>query len=291
MNPEKRSEVSSWFTGKIVSKNSSPNICWMRVGNPCPPGKLSSSCLLCVSRKWISGLARDFCKICSWICWSSVAVVFRNFNLAGVLKKRRSTVTFVPFGNPILLGFSRYPPLIRILVPPWFSSLHVSNSKWETDAIEASASPRNPSVLMRNRSSSLYILLVACLSTASWASDSLIPHPLSRMEIRSFPPFFTVTCTSVAPASMAFSSNSLTTEAGRSTTSPAAILLIKVSGSIWIFESMEEEIVIFLLETFLNWSNYLYMLIWWKFFFVEIFRHRSLKISSKQGRLSKLLQI
>src|SRR5438105_14917035 len=37
-----------------------------------------------------------------------------------------------------------------------------------------------------------------------------------------------------APASSAFSSSSFTTEAGRSTTSPAAILLATCSGSTWI---------------------------------------------------------
>src|SRR5581483_9670314 len=38
-----------------------------------------------------------------------------------------------------------------------------------------------------------------------------------------------------APASSEFSSSSLTTEAGRSTTSPAAILLATCSGRTWIF--------------------------------------------------------
>ena len=41
-------------------------------------------------------------------------------------------------------------------------------------------------------------------------------------------------CTRVAPASKLFSTNSLTTEAGRSTTSPAAIWLANRAGNISI---------------------------------------------------------
>ena len=47
--------------------------------------------------------------------------------------------------------------------------------------------------------------------------------PLSAIRTRSLPPRSTLTSTRVAPASMLFSSSSLTTLAGRSTTSPAAI--------------------------------------------------------------------
>src|ERR1700736_3190505 len=49
-----------------------------------------------------------------------------------------------------------------------------------------------------------------------------------------FPPASTLIFIRVEPASSEFSSNSFTTEAGRSTTSPAAILLATVSERMWI---------------------------------------------------------
>src|SRR5689334_22166628 len=61
-----------------------------------------------------------------------------------------------------------------------------------------------------------------------------MPHPLSEIWISFFPPASTLILMRVAPASREFSSNSLTTEAGRSTTSPAAILLATVSERTWI---------------------------------------------------------
>ncbi len=53
--------------------------------------------------------------------------------------------------------------------------------------------------------------------------------------MRRFPPASRSTSTEVAPASSAFSSSSLTTAAGRSTTSPAAIWLARWSGRMRIF--------------------------------------------------------
>src|SRR5215469_3352000 len=49
-----------------------------------------------------------------------------------------------------------------------------------------------------------------------------------------FPPISVSIRTDTAPASSAFSSNSFTTDAGRSTTSPAAILFATASGNIRI---------------------------------------------------------
>jgi hypothetical protein len=57
-------------------------------------------------------------------------------------------------------------------------------------------------------------------------SSLLIPLPLSVTLINEIPPSFISTVIAVAPASIAFSTSSLTTEEGLSTTSPAAILLI-----------------------------------------------------------------
>ena len=56
-------------------------------------------------------------------------------------------------------------------------------------------------------------------------------QPLSAIRTRSLPPRSTVTSTRVAPASIAFSSSSFTTLAGRSTTSPAAIWFTTDGGN------------------------------------------------------------
>ena len=58
---------------------------------------------------------------------------------------------------------------------------------------------------------------------------ALMPCPSSEMVMRPSPPFSRATRTVRAPASIEFSTSSFTTEAGRSTTSPAAILLMRAS--------------------------------------------------------------
>jgi len=92
-----------------------------------------------------------------------------------------------------------------------------------TEAIEASASPRKPSVFTFSRSVSEAIFEVAWRASASGSSSGGMPLPLSVMAMRLTPPSSRRTVTWVAPASSAFSSSSFTTAEGRSTTSPAAI--------------------------------------------------------------------
>src|SRR6185312_846456 len=101
----------------------------------------------------------------------------------------------------------------------------------DTSAIAARASPRNPSVAILKRSSASTSLLVAWGMKATGRSSGDIPRPSSLTLTRSFPPRSTVTSTRDAPASIAFSSNSFMTLAGRSTTSPAAIWLMTEGGS------------------------------------------------------------
>ena len=100
-----------------------------------------------------------------------------------------------------------------------------------TDAIAASASPRNPSVWTRSSSSSEAILLVAWRASASASWLRSMPQPSSLIATRRTPPSSMRNSMRRAPESIAFSSSSLTTDAGRSTTSPAAIWLISVSSS------------------------------------------------------------
>ena len=60
--------------------------------------------------------------------------------------------------------------------------------------------------------------------------SALMPQPSSVTSIRSSPPCAKPTAIRVAPASIAFSTSSLSAEAGRSTTSPAAMRLTSVFG-------------------------------------------------------------
>jgi hypothetical protein len=59
---------------------------------------------------------------------------------------------------------------------------------------------------------------------------------LARISV--LPPLRTITSTRLALASSAFSTSSLTTDAGRSTTSPAAIWLASFSGRTWMRRGM-----------------------------------------------------
>ena len=99
----------------------------------------------------------------------------------------------------------------------------VINSTCATEAILDKASPRNPKLPMVNKSSTDRILLVECRKKARGISSLLIPAPLSVIRINEIPPSLISAVIAFAPASIAFSINSFTTEAGRSTTSPAAI--------------------------------------------------------------------
>src|SRR5690606_12752976 len=96
--------------------------------------------------------------------------------------------------------------------------------------MDGSASPRKPSVRMSRRSSPLS-LEVACRSTESTRSAGSMPTPSSVTRMSDTPPPEVTTSISRAPASMAFSTSSLTTLAGRSITSPAAIRLTVSGGS------------------------------------------------------------
>src|SRR6185437_6008135 len=140
----------------------------------------------------------------------------------------------VPTGTPAGFTPINSPPANSIRVPCSSSAARVSSVSRDTAAIEGSASPRNPSVAIESKSSAVRSFDVACRSNASSASSCGIPLPSSVTRISRFPPDSTSTRTDFAPASSEFSTNSFTTDAGRSTTSPAAILFATFSGSIRI---------------------------------------------------------
>jgi len=114
---------------------------------------------------------------------------------------------------------------------PASSPVLVLSSSIETEAILGKASPRNPNVRIRNKSCSVLILLVACLLKAVKQSSEAMPSPLSNIRIFESPASSSSISITVLFASIAFSTSSFTTEAGRSTTSPAAILFESSSES------------------------------------------------------------
>ena len=115
----------------------------------------------------------------------------------------------------------RLPPSICQACSP--SRVREMMDTCATEAMEASASPRNPIDATDSSSVSERILLVAWRASASGSSSGGMPPPSSVTAMRRMPPPSSRTSMARAPASIAFSSTSLSTDAGRSMTSPAAI--------------------------------------------------------------------
>ena len=164
----------------------------------------------------------------------SVVLDLRNFLRAGMLKKRFSTRKLLPLGHDTTSCSSTFEALMTSLVPTSSSSVRVCSVTCATAAMEASASPRNPIVCRLKRSLAWRILEVAWRSKDRRASVSDMPRPLSMTCMEAFPASVTSTFMFVAPASMAFSTSSFMTDAGRCITSPAAIWFATESGSSWM---------------------------------------------------------
>jgi len=133
------------------------------------------------------------------------------------------TATWVPAGRPAGRASFSTPPSTSSWKPASASGVRVVRQKRDTAAMDGSASPRKPMVDSANRSSRHASLEVAWRKSARRASSGVMPQPSSTTRTSRRPPPSTSMSMRVAPASMAFSTSSLTTEAGRSTTSPAAI--------------------------------------------------------------------
>ena len=69
---------------------------------------------------------------------------------------------------------------------------------------------------------------------ARCTSSCGMPQPLSVIRMKEMPPSLISIFTEVDPASIAFSTSSFTIDAGRSITSPAAILSIVIWSNTWI---------------------------------------------------------
>ena len=179
-------------------------------------------------RNATSGAASASASIASMITAPSRAGDFKNRRRAGVLKKRFSTVTAVPTGP--LAGpwvFCAPPSIVIPDASP--SRTRDTISTRATAAMLGRASPRNPYVEIRRRSSAARILLVANRWNARGSSSGAIPSPSSATRMSRRPAPRSSTVIRRAPASRLFSISSFTTDAGRSTTSPAAIR----SAALW----------------------------------------------------------
>ena len=162
----------------------------------------------------------------------------KNLRRAGALKKRRPTPTVVPRRRAVSVTSATEPPAARTTVPAPSPSA-VSISSCETEQIAGNASPRKPKLRTPTKSPAERILDVACRASASTASSRDMPEPSSLTRISWRPPSSTAMSMEVAPASSAFSTSSFTTDAGRSTTSPAAIWSATALGRIAMTEVIE----------------------------------------------------
>src|SRR5688572_26556211 len=223
----------AWSTRSTLRANSSPSAsCRRRSESRSPsPFQRRDGLPLWDTRSSTSGRASASCRSHSSMWPSSVRSARRNLRRAGTLKNRSRTSTVVPCGCALGSTAPTRPPSTSSVAPWSASRWRDESEKRLTEAIEGSASPRKPSVATPSRSSSEAILLVAWREIASGNSSAGMPAPSSRMRIRRTPPSSRSMSMRRAPASRAFSTSSLTTDAGRSMTSPAAIWLMRVSGS------------------------------------------------------------
>jgi hypothetical protein len=153
-----------------------------------------------------------------------------NFRRAGMLKNRLRASITVPGAPPASRTSRTFPPSTAISVPLRSSARRVIMRNFATLAMLGTASPRKPRVITVERSAAVRSLLVAWRSKESSASSRAMPQPSSATRIRPTPPRSISTITAFAPASRLFSTSSFTTLAGRSTTSPAATWLARISG-------------------------------------------------------------
>ena len=170
-----------------------------------------------------SGRARAKRPTADWTRVDSEAAERRNFRLAGRLWNSPLTVTEVPGAAPTRCLRMRVPASSSTWMPESSPSARETIVTRDTAAMLGRASPRKPNVPTDSKSPSLTSLLVANRSNAVATSSSAMPMPLSVTRMYSMPPPLISTDTLLAPASSEFSTSSLTTDIGRSVTSPAAI--------------------------------------------------------------------
>lgn len=177
----------------------------------------------------MSGRAIARRRTTSWHAAYSERGVRRNLRRAGTLPNRSSTRMRVPGGKAAGPSSVTTPWSVTRFQPSSAPRGRLSMVRRATEPIEGSASPRKPSVETISICSS-GSFEVAWRSSARAISSGRMPQPSSVTSMRSKPPEAMRTVICVAPASTAFSTSSLSAEAGRSTTSPAAMRLTRCSG-------------------------------------------------------------
>ena len=229
--PATRTPCSTRSTASRRSVVSQPHRAAMRWRRSAAAGAVRAARPPLVTRNWAAGWASASWPTVRRVAASSVAGAFKNLRRAGVLKKRSCTSTLVPTSAGTPSRWATTPPSPPSRRPSGAPPARLVTVKRETAQIAASASPRKPSVAIASRSSSRASLEVAWRSSASGSSSAVMPWPSSETRINAAPPSRRSTVTVRAPASRAFSTSSFTADAGRSTTSPAAILFTSESGS------------------------------------------------------------
>ena len=210
-------------TGSMPSAVSRPSRAYTALSARPSPGVKNSSRPSRMQRTETSGRPSAQRRAAWRQAAPSARSLLRNLRRAGVLKNSPRTEMLVPSGAPSG-RISIMSPASRLMyVPSAAPCSQVLSSMRETLEMAASASPRKPSVSMRSSPRSSASLLVAWRRKATPASSALIPQPSSVTRISSAPPPENSTVMFLAPASTAFSASSLTADAGRSTTSPAAM--------------------------------------------------------------------
>ena len=185
-----------------------------------PARHCSTSLPSCHTANPTSGRARAWRRTLSRQCAISVASVFKNLRRAGVAKNSSFTSTVVPCARAAWLSSPVWPCSIHAVLS---AAVRDSTVQSAIELMAASASPRKPIVPTDSKSCSDAILLVAWRFSAMCSWSRGMPMPSSSNTMARTPPASSRKVICVAPASNALSSSSRTTDAGRSTTSPAAI--------------------------------------------------------------------
>ena len=165
-----------------------------------------------------------------------------NFRRAGVAKKMSRTSITGPWAAKLLKASGctgeTWPASMLMAFASVRSGGRETIDRRAIAPMDGKASPRKPSVPMDMRSSSPVSSTgsfdVAWRSIATRSSSADMPQPSSAMRISDMPALTTWMWMFLAPASIAFSTNSFRAEAGRSTTSPAAMRLMVPSVSLRI---------------------------------------------------------
>ena len=172
--------------------------CSMRSRSP-TAGRSSSSRGPWRRRRWTPGWDNAIFSSVSLQWPTSVASARMNFRRAGTFANSRRTSMRVPTGMPTGSSSGSRPGRDRSRVPADASRCRDAMLTCATAAIDASASPRNPSVATSSSSAPFDSLLVACRVIERTRSSGWIPTPSSSTTIFASPASSSSTSTRPRP--------------------------------------------------------------------------------------------